>query len=378
MAGLAAVVSIVMIHKGPYSGEKLLDGRAVDEITAFLFHAGGYENPHQLQANAGMSFVGSYVLGMGFTFDDTDSKGVANPLSEMDRLIAKDPRNAERICPYIGGSEVNSSPTQSHHRYVINFGEMSEAEARQWPDLMQILEEKVKPERDKQKRHHLRERWWQHAETRPALFRAMEGLDRVLVCNGGTGATKYLAFARLTSTFVFSQTLCVFTIKNDSIFTLLQSRIHDVWARFFGSSLGDGLRYNSSDCFETFPFPKGWENNEALEKIGEAYYQYRAALMVETEKGLTQTYNRFHDPEETSPDILKLRALHEEMDQAVLAAYGWSDIPTTCEFLLDYEEDDDESSKRKKPYRYRWPEEVHDEVLARLLALNQERHEQET
>ena len=60
---------------------------------------------------------------MGFTFDDTDTKGVATPLAEMRRLIAKDPRNAEVIFPYIGGEEVNDSPTHAHHRYVINFGE---------------------------------------------------------------------------------------------------------------------------------------------------------------------------------------------------------------------------------------------------------------
>ena len=85
---------------------------------------------------------------MGFTFDDTDTKGVASPIAEMHRLIAKDPSNAERIFPYIGGEEVNDSPTHAHHRYVINFGEMTEEEARRWPDLMRIVEERVKPARD--------------------------------------------------------------------------------------------------------------------------------------------------------------------------------------------------------------------------------------
>jgi hypothetical protein len=51
------------------------------------------------------------VLGMGFTFDDTDTKGVASPIALMHELIAKDPCNAERIFPYIGGKEVNESPT---------------------------------------------------------------------------------------------------------------------------------------------------------------------------------------------------------------------------------------------------------------------------
>jgi hypothetical protein len=61
----------------------------------------------------------------------------------------------------------------------------------------------------------------------------------------------------------------------------------------------------------------------------------------------------------------------------VLEAYGWNDIPTDCEFLLDYEIDEEEPGNRKKPYRYRWPDEVRDEVLARLLELNTERAKEE-
>ena len=62
-----------------FAGSKVLDGLNVDTITAFLFHRGGHADPVRLEANAGKSFVGSYVLGMGFTFDDTDKKGVASP-----------------------------------------------------------------------------------------------------------------------------------------------------------------------------------------------------------------------------------------------------------------------------------------------------------
>ena len=65
------------------------------------------------------------------------------------------------------------------------------------------------------------------------------------------------------------------------------------------------------------------------------------------------------------------------MDRAVLDAYGWTDIPTDCEFLLDYEVDEEESSRKKKPWRYRWPDDVRDEVLARLLELNAQRAAQE-
>src|SRR5262249_42829409 len=152
-----------------------------------------------LQTNAGLSFQGCVVVGMGFTFDDTDKEGVTSPTSLMRELIAKDKRNADRIFPYIGGEEVNDSPTQAHHRYVINFGEMSEEQARQWPDLMKIVEEKVKPERtkrtaswsvDKEKRA---QRWWQFSRTAKDLYAAIAGLPRVLV-NSQVGNRMAFAF----------------------------------------------------------------------------------------------------------------------------------------------------------------------------------------
>ena len=122
----AVVVSVVHVVNGAWSHKRLLDGRPVDTITAYLFHAGSNEDPAHLTANAAKSFQGSIVLGMGFTFDDTDTKGVATSLAEMRRLIEQDPGNGEVIFPYIGGEEVNDSPTHAHHRYVINFGEQSE------------------------------------------------------------------------------------------------------------------------------------------------------------------------------------------------------------------------------------------------------------
>ena len=139
--------------------------------------------------------------------------------------------------------------------------------------------------------------------------------------------------------------------------------------------------YAPEDCFETFPFPPDWESNPALEQVGRAYYDFRAALMVRNNEGLTKTYNRFHDPDERDPDIVQLRDLHAAMDRAVLDAYGWTDIQPACEFILDHEDDEDDAdgkpSKRKKPWRYRWPDDVRDEVLGRLLALNAQRAREE-
>jgi hypothetical protein len=168
----------------------------------------------------------------------------------------------------------------------------------------------------------------------------------------------------------------VLPLPTYAAFSALQSRPHEVWARFFGSSLEDRLRYTPSDCFETFPFPDDWTERGDLEGAGCAYYEYRAQLMVDNDEGLTKVYNRFHDRDETDPRILKLRELHVEMDRALIHAYGWDDIPTDCEFMLDHE-DDDETERRRKPWRYRWPDAVRDEVLGRLIALNAERAAEE-
>jgi hypothetical protein len=177
----AVVVSVLHVCKGQMPAPYELDGRSVPIITAYVFHAGGHDDPAKMSQNVGKSFQGPIPLGMGFTFNDTDTSGVANPISEMHRLIAKDPRNAERIFPYIGGEEINNSPTQAHHRYVITFGELDEQKALNWPDLMKIVEEKVKPERMKKKREVRRRHWWRFGEVAPALFSATRGMERVLV-----------------------------------------------------------------------------------------------------------------------------------------------------------------------------------------------------
>jgi len=372
--GMAAVVvSVVHVMKGRFEGPKRLDEREVDMITAFLFHRGDHNDPACLASNSGSSFQGSIILGMGFTFDDTDVKGVATSTAEMERIVAAHPDCREVIFPYIGGEEVNTSPTHAHHRYVINFGERNEEECRQrWPKLMAIVEAKVKPERmtkDSTKYPRMVHEWWKFWNARPELHAAIAGLEQLLVISR---VTEYRAFARLSARMVYSERLIVIPLESYAAFAALQTRPIDFWTDFVGTT-HEERRMFSSTSFETFPFPESWETHSALDAAGKTYYEFRAALMVRNNEGLTKTYNRFHDPEERDADILRLRELHATMDRAVLDAYGWHDIPTDCEFLLDYEIDEEEWGDKKKPYRYRWPDEVRDEVLARLLELNAER-----
>jgi hypothetical protein len=405
----AVVVSVVHVAKGPMAGPYLLNGNSVGRITAFLFHAGGHADPERLEENAGKSFVGSYILGMGFTFDDTDRSGTASSLAEMRRLIEKDPRNSERIFPYLGGEEINNSPTHSHHRYVINFedfpvrrketghrwSELTEETQRKqeregivapdypgpvaadWPDLLDIVERTVKPDRDQDNRELYRHDWWKYAEKRPGLTSALLRCSKAYCLSR---VSPGLFVGASSAAMVFAESTVVFTDDSLASFACLQSRCHEMWARFMASSMKDDLRYTPSDCFETFPFPENHMFMEGLEEAGSNYYDFRAALMFRNNEGLTKTYNRLHRPDERSPEISELRRLHDLMDRAVLDAYGWRDLRPVPEFFPEFDVPDDEpetsgsrSNRRQPRYRYRWPDEFHDEVLARLLALNAER-----
>ena len=411
----AVIVSVVHVLKGMPPTHRSLNGQSVKNITAFLFAKGSNEDPKRLAANQRRARLGVKVLGTGFTFDDGVNDGT--PLSVMNQIVGNRPIVAECVFHFVGGEDINSHPQQKSSRYIIDFGDAEEDEVRaRWPEMMEIVESKVRPQRESQKNSGWAKHWWRYAGSTSEVREFLHGLSRVLA---SSQVSSHFCVAFLPTNIVHSHTLNLFAFDSCRAFTLLQSRVHEAWARFLGSSMKDDLRYTTSDCFETFPFPAGVLEHAAgdspipdnrllttLETAGREYYEFRAALLVRNNEGLTKTYNRFHDPDERSPDILKLRALHAAMDRAVLEAYGWHDLAqtATCEFLLDYEDDDEDggsdqysvashqsfslntdhcllntpsSRRRKKPWRYRWPDPFRDEALARLLDLNKQRAEQE-
>jgi hypothetical protein len=403
--GAAVVVSIVHVGKGLNVRPVVLNGRNIERISAYLV-AGNFDDaPAALIENEEKAFIGSYLLGMGFTFDNAAAaKGEAEPIEEMKRLIAKDPHNSERIKPYIGGEEINNSPTCAHHRYAIDFedfplrrdptathpwNQLREDTQREklrtgvvsadypwpvaehWPDLHRIVELRVKPKRLLDNRGGYKRYWWRYAERRADLSRALSRTSHVLALSR---VSPQLGVARITSALVLAESLVVFALPNFSPIAVLQSRVHEIWARFFSSSMKDDLRYAPSDCFETFPFPGGYETDSVLEALGQTYHDHRAALMVAANEGMTKTYNRFHKSDERGEPIRRLRELHDEMDRAVLRTYGWHDLADELrpQFLTEETEDD-----HTYQGRYFWPTEARDRVLARLLALNAERHAEE-
>jgi hypothetical protein len=350
-----AVVHLAKGHLANISGlRRRLDGIEVAAINSRLRSKPERPDPHALSENAGLSFQGCIVLGTGFNLS----------FNERDVLVQKNKRNAERTFPYLGGEEVNTSPTQSFARYVINFGEWPLEEAEKWPDLIAILREKVKPQRDKDKRDVRRKYWWRFGEATPALFAALAVSRRCLVA---AHITKHLCFSFQPTERVFSQNLIVFPVEDNSRFGVLQSRIHSSWSWLLSSTMKSDLSYSPSQCVDNFPFPAAetLAPTGDLEAIGARLYETRARLMVERNQGLTTTYNQLKDPACDDPQILALRRLHEDLDRSVLAAYRWSDIP-----VPPFETPTTPPARTAQ-------ESFEDELIDRLFALNAERAEKE-
>jgi hypothetical protein len=352
-----------------------LDDRPVSDISAYLVEGTFSDRPMRLISNDS-SFSGLYYYGAGFVFDDR-ARG-SHSHSVLSEILHREPHSREVVFDLTGGEDILDTPSQLPFRKIIYFGSRSLSESQQFPSLLRLVEQSVKPERDALRdtpdARRLKEYWWQFARDRPALRSFAASLERMIVVP--------FTAAHFTASFVSASTIVasphtVICLESDGAFALLQSRPHELWARFFASSMKDDLRYTPSTCFETFPFPEDFESNEAIERAGREYYDFRAALMVKNDEGLTKTYNRFHDRDNREPDIVRLRELHAAMDRAVLDAYGWTDIKTDCDFFADYTEEDEDGNEIEKSIRYRWPDEVRDEVLARLLALNAERHAEE-
>ena len=368
----AVIVSVIHILKGKQELAQL-DGRSVRRISAYLIEGSLDDAPARLAANDDKSFKGSYVFGMGFTFDDVAAaKGTANPTSLMSEIILKNPACAERIFPYLGGVDVNNSPTHSHSRYVIDFGDLSEIEARsRYPELMHVIETKVKPQRAKDNREAYRKYWWRFAERQTRMLAAISGCSRVLAI---ARVTPLLAFTFLNRGIVYNEKIIVFPFDHWRYFGVLQSRIHETWVRAFTSTLKDDLNYAPTDCFDTFPLPEGEDWFSGVDYKAERYFVHRAALMVARNDGMTKTYHRFDEPIETAEDIWRLRELHAGMDRSVLEAYDWRDLAArAAPVFLDETNEDDHTYQG----RLFWPSDFRDEVLARLLTLNAERHAEE-
>ncbi|MDP8991533.1 MAG: hypothetical protein M3N31_00480 [Actinomycetota bacterium] len=353
--GVASLeVAKLWLHSGTWRGQAVLDGEVTSRITPLLEPGGRASGaPQRLRANAGRSFIGSFVLGLGFVLAPDRAQA----------LIDHDPRNADVLFPYLNGEDLNSRPDQSASRWIIDFGERSEEEARQYPDCWDIVERLVKPERvtkDAAKYPRMVHEWWKYWNARPGLYAAIKGMERVLVI---AQVSKTVMPTFVQPRQVFAHKLVVFAYDDDAHAALLSTALHYWWVIRYSATMRTDLSYSPTDCFETFPQT---QLTHDVGRLGAELDAHRRALMLERWEGLTKTYNRVHDPSEHANEIAELRRLHTELDHAVAAAYGWDDL------VLDHGFHD-----TRQGTRYTIGPAARTEILDRLLELNHERYADE-
>ncbi len=344
-------VALVWMRSGDWFGSLLLNERPTMVITSYLTAERSTKgNPYNLIANKGRAFKGHNVQGIGFVLK----------AEEAHSLLTRDPHNSDVLFPYLNGEDLNTRSDQSPSRWVINFCDWPLERAESYLECIRIVQERVKPERDQNNRQARREQWWRFGDYAKGLESTIMGMNRVLV-RAQVSHTHAPVF--LKPGIVFSNMVVILALESDNEFSIVQSLIHEVWVNEYSSSLKKDQRYTPSDCFETFPFPT---NMDGLDDLGKRYYELRQSIMLVRQEGLTKTYNCFHDPHETAGDIMQLRALHKEMDEAVAQAYGWDDLVLEHGF-----------HETKQGLRYTISEEARREILSRLLQLNHERYAEE-
>jgi hypothetical protein len=257
--------------------------------------------------------LGSCLMGSGFIVSEADARA----------WIEADERNRDVLFPYLNGQDVNTSPTHTGERWVINFREMEEGQARSYDLPYRRVREKVWPERklkDPVKYPRMVNEWWKYWSARPDLYAALPDLNRCIVI---TRVSKVVMPVMVPTGKVFSDATVVFVSDDFADLALLSSAVHYWWAIDRASTMKGDLRYAPTDVFETLYWPTV---TKELRDIGIRLHEFRSELMLRRDAGLTSVYNLLHDPECDDEDIMALRRIHEAVDLTVLAAYGWRDL----------------------------------------------------
>ncbi len=324
-----------------------------------------------LISNKGLANVGIQLSGMGFVVSDEE---------QLIRLVNSE--SAPLLHQYVNGRDINQSPRGVT---LIDTDKLTLDELRKiYPTAYQYLLHRVKPERDLNNRASYREKWWLFAEPRRSLRDALVGLNRYCA---SCRTSRHRFFVFLSGSVVPDAK--VIGVALDSAFALgtLSSAPHEVWAHFAGAhhGVGNDLTYNHSDCFEKFPFPiAGSEQQSNVAQVAEQLDTHRkrqqAAHPDLTLTGMYNVLEKLRSGEVLSAKervihehglVSVLRQLHDEIDAAVLDAYGWSDLLPLLRLGMG---NDPASEEMPRDDAKRAFDEA---ILERLVALNAERAAEE-
>lgn len=275
-----------------------------------------------------VSSRGAQLIGSGFivTQEDAAKLGLGS-INGLEKYI----RN------YRNGRDLAQSPRRV---MVIDlFGLHSEEVRENFPAVYQWVLEKVKPERDQNNRAGYRDNWWVFGEARRGWRDAVSSVSRYIAT---VETTKHRFFQFLSADILPDNMLVNIASDDAAIHGVLSSRVHIVWSLAAGGTLEDRPRYNKSVCFETFPFPENTPEQQAqIRELAERLDAHRKRQQVQyPELTLTGMYNvleklRTGIALTTKEQLINsqglvsiLRELHDDLDRAVFAAYGWDDLAT--------------------------------------------------
>ena len=275
---------------------------------------------------------------------------------------------------------MTSSPEQGPSRWIINFYDWAKNIAESYQNIFRYLADNRDTSNKTAATHKKFWQFWRpraecyHALGRgdafakhPKGWKAFPPLQRVLVI---ARVSKHGTFSFVPNRYIMSEATCVFASDDAALFGLLQSSLHQAWARKMSSTMRSDPRYTPSSAFDTFPRPAA-DRLDGLRDCAERLHALRAAVMRRENIGLTALYNALHDAGSVLSDVEALRGLHEELDRQAAAAYGWDDLDMSHDFRqVEYLPENDRT-------RHTIAEPVRLEIVRRLSALNRERYEAE-
>ena len=318
--GAAVHVSFVAYDNGT-EAVRTLNGVSVPAINANLTAGLDLGLARRLEENLGLAYMAD-TKGGSFEIPDQLARAMLASPNPDDRS------NADVVRPWVNGLDITRRP---RHMWIIDFGtSMPLAEAAKYEAPFEYVRTHVKPTRAQNKRRAYAELWWLHAEARSGMRAAISGLHRYI---GTPVIAKHRLFVWLEPEVLPDHALIVIASDDDYLFGTLHSRAHELWSLRLGTQLETRPRYTPTTTFETFPTPRP----DAAQRIAIA----RAAASLDALR------RGWLNPDGLEPEKLEERTLtnlynqrptwleqaHQELDAAVLAAYGWP-TETTDEELL--------------------------------------------
>ncbi|GAB4371135.1 MAG: hypothetical protein Kow00121_12400 [Elainellaceae cyanobacterium] len=290
-----------------------------------------------LRSNYGMSCVGYQLTGRGFVVNEEVA-------SQIDPDYGTE---KSTIWSLLSGRSITQTPS---NLFAIDlFGWTLEKVQKDKPLVFQWLLERVKPEREQNNNPALRKTWWLFEKGRATFRPALKGLSRAIVTSL---TSKHRFFVFVAARTICDSTTVMLALDDAYFLGILSSKIHVIWALASGGTLEDRPRYNKTVCFDPFPFPDPTpEQKQKIRELGEQLDAHRKRVQVQhPDVTITGMYNlleklrkgeAFTESDRAYNDkalVSTLKQIHDELDAAVLEAYGWEDLIPLLSFSLPKQE----------------------------------------